>query len=75
MYTEVLILTIGVCWVAQPGVVLIDPARERNRGDEIKQLTSQGIIPVDKDVEDHPEKSMEARRWLMGQVAALIHVR
>ncbi|KAF9224054.1 2-nitropropane dioxygenase [Gyrodon lividus] len=44
-----------------------------NRQKEIKELTSKGIIPADHDVEKHPEKSMEARPWLIGRVAALIN--
>jgi len=46
---------------------------ENNRHEEIKLLTSQGIIPVEKDVEDHPENSMAARRWLMGRTSAVIN--
>ncbi|KAF8553556.1 2-nitropropane dioxygenase [Imleria badia] len=44
-----------------------------NRQEEIKELTSKGIIPVERDLEQHPEKSMEVRAWLIGRVAALIH--
>lgn len=39
-----------------------------------KQLTSQGKIPHDVELEKHPEKSMEGKMWLMGDVSALIHV-
>ncbi|KAK0236360.1 2-nitropropane dioxygenase [Armillaria nabsnona] len=46
---------------------------ETNRQDEIKELTSKGIIPAEKDLEEHPEKSISARPWLMGTVSALIH--
>ncbi|KAF9269204.1 2-nitropropane dioxygenase [Marasmius fiardii PR-910] len=46
---------------------------ENNRQAEIKELTSKGILPVHDDVEKHPEKSMEARPWLMGSVAAMIN--
>ncbi|KAK7056435.1 hypothetical protein VNI00_002990 [Paramarasmius palmivorus] len=45
---------------------------ETNRQNEIKELTSKGIIPVNDDLEKHPEKSISARPWLMGSVAALI---
>lgn len=45
--------------------------REDNRQAEIKELTSKGIIPSIQDVEQHPEKSIEARPWLMGRVAAV----
>ena len=47
--------------------------RNNNRQAEIKELTSKGIIPVEHDLKDHPEKSLEARAWLIGRVAALIH--
>jgi hypothetical protein len=47
--------------------------RETNRQDEIKELTSKGIIPADYDLQKHPEKSLEARSWLMGRVASMIH--
>ncbi|KAJ8079592.1 hypothetical protein AAF712_012613 [Marasmius tenuissimus] len=45
---------------------------EKNKQQEIKELTSKGILPVEHDVSQHPEKSMSARPWLMGSVAALI---
>lgn len=45
--------------------------REENRQAEIKELTSKGIVPAVWDVEQHPEKSIEARPWLMGRVAAV----
>ncbi|KAF5316360.1 hypothetical protein D9619_006700 [Psilocybe cf. subviscida] len=45
---------------------------EANRQAEIKELTSKGIIPVYDELEKHPEKSIEARPWLMGSVAAVI---
>ncbi|CDO73311.1 hypothetical protein BN946_scf185008.g73 [Trametes cinnabarina] len=44
-----------------------------NRQEEIKELTSKGIIPYEHDLKQHPEKSLEARTWLIGRVAALIH--
>ncbi|PIL24766.1 hypothetical protein GSI_12652 [Ganoderma sinense ZZ0214-1] len=43
-----------------------------NRQAEIKELTSKGILPAEHDLEKHPEKSLEARAWLIGRVAALI---
>ncbi|KIM90342.1 hypothetical protein PILCRDRAFT_812078 [Piloderma croceum F 1598] len=46
---------------------------ETNRQAEIKELISQGIVPHDKELEKHPEKSPEGRAWLMGRVSALIH--
>jgi len=45
---------------------------ETKRKNEIVELTSKGIVPVEKDLEEHPEKSLEARPWLMGQVAGAI---
>lgn len=47
--------------------------RNNNRQEEIKKLTEKGIIPASHDLEQHPEKSIEARAWLIGRVAALIH--
>jgi len=46
---------------------------ENNRQAEIKELTSRGIIPAHDDLEKHPEKSIEARPWLMGSVSAVIN--
>jgi hypothetical protein len=46
--------------------------RENNRQAEIKELTSKGILPHERELQRHPEKSMEGRPWLMGRVAALI---
>ena len=43
-----------------------------NRQAEIKELTSKGILPYEHDLEQHPEKSLESRTWLIGRVAALI---
>lgn len=48
-------------------------SRNNNRQEEIKELTSKGILPVNQDLEQHPERSMEAFPWLMGRVAALIN--
>lgn len=39
-----------------------------------KSLTSQGKIPHDVELGKHPEKSMEGKSWLMGDVSAMIHV-
>ncbi|KAI9464711.1 2-nitropropane dioxygenase [Boletus coccyginus] len=44
-----------------------------NRQVEIKGLLSKGVIPANQDLEQHPEKSIQARPWLIGRVAALIH--
>ncbi|KAG8799139.1 hypothetical protein FRC19_000021 [Serendipita sp. 401] len=43
-----------------------------NRSDEIKQLTSQGIIPHERELEKRPEISLSTRPWLTGAVAGLI---
>lgn len=47
--------------------------RETNRQAEIKELTSKGIIPNELEMEKHPEKSLQAISFLMGNVASLIH--
>jgi len=44
-----------------------------NRQDEMKHLLSQGKIPHDHELEQHPEISASTRMWLMGSVAGLIH--
>ncbi|THG96750.1 hypothetical protein EW026_g5147 [Hermanssonia centrifuga] len=44
-----------------------------NRQTEIKELTSKGIIPHEYEMEKHPEKSLEARTFLIGRVSSLIH--
>ena len=36
-------------------------------------MTSKGIIPAEHDLQQHPEKSLQARAWLIGRVAALIN--
>ncbi|KAF4610616.1 hypothetical protein D9613_007140 [Agrocybe pediades] len=46
---------------------------EENRQNEIKELTSKGIIPHYKELENHPEKSIPGRPWLMGSVAAVVN--
>ncbi|KAH7915251.1 2-nitropropane dioxygenase [Hygrophoropsis aurantiaca] len=43
-----------------------------NRQAEIKELTAKGIIPNNHELEQHPEKSLQARTFLIGKVAALI---
>ncbi|KAI0928861.1 hypothetical protein AcW1_005976 [Taiwanofungus camphoratus] len=45
-----------------------------NRHQEIAELTSQGKIPAEVDLQKHPEKSIEGRPWLMGRVAGSINV-
>lgn len=42
--------------------------------DASRELTSQGKLPHDVELEKHPEKSIEGKMWLMGDVSALIHV-
>jgi len=37
---------------------------EANRQDEIKQLTSAGIIPHEHELKSHPNKSLQGRSWL-----------
>ncbi len=49
-----------------------DYCREENKQAEIKELTSKGIVPVIHDLEMHPEKSIDSRAWLMGNVSAVI---
>jgi len=46
---------------------------ETNRREEITELTSQGKIPHEAELEKHPEKFMEGRRFLMGKIAGSIH--
>ena len=45
---------------------------ERNRQTEIKELTAKGIIPNHHELEKHPEKSVQAVTFMMGNVAALV---
>jgi hypothetical protein len=47
--------------------------REDNKQADIKDLTSRGIVPVEHDLERHPEKSIASRAWLMGSVAAVVN--
>jgi len=45
---------------------------ENNRQQEIKELTSKGVIPHYAELEKFPNKSLEGRPWLMGRVSAMI---
>lgn len=45
---------------------------EDNRQAEIKELTAKGIIPNEHELEKHPEKSVKAITFMMGNVAALV---
>ena len=45
---------------------------ERNRQTEIKALTAKGIVPNQHELEKHPDKSVEAVTFMMGNVAALV---
>jgi len=47
--------------------------RENNKQAEIKEFTSKGIVPVERDLEKHPEKYIESLAWLLGSVAALVN--
>lgn len=38
-----------------------NPSNRDDRQQEIKELTSQGLIPHDVELEKHPEKSLEGR--------------
>ncbi|EIN07677.1 2-nitropropane dioxygenase [Punctularia strigosozonata HHB-11173 SS5] len=46
---------------------------EDKRQNEIRELTSKGKIPHEAELEKHPERSIEGRMWLMGQVAGSVH--
>ena len=46
--------------------------REDNRQAEIKEFISKGIVPVEHELANHPEKSLESKAWLMGNVSAVI---
>ena len=52
--------------------VLCCECRER-RPQEIAELTSQGKIPHEVELEKHPEKSLSGRTFLIGRISALIH--
>jgi len=45
---------------------------EENRQAEMKELLAQGKLPIDKDMEKYPERSLQARPWLLGKVSGLI---
>ncbi|KAI0273811.1 2-nitropropane dioxygenase [Gloeopeniophorella convolvens] len=45
---------------------------EERRQQEIAELTAQGKIPHQVEIEKHPEKSLEGHMWLMGSVAGSI---
>ncbi|GMK54433.1 hypothetical protein CspeluHIS016_0110190 [Cutaneotrichosporon spelunceum] len=45
---------------------------ERRAG-EIKDLTSRGIVPHSHELSKHPERSIEGKMWLMGEVAGSIN--
>ena len=45
---------------------------EDNRQAEIRDLTAKGIIPNEHELEKHPEKSVKAITFMMGNVAALV---
>jgi len=36
-------------------------------------LTSKGILPIEYDLQRHPEKSIASRAWLLGSVSAVIN--
>ena len=36
-------------------------------------MTAKGIIPAEHELSEHPEKSLQARTFLIGRVSALIH--
>lgn len=42
------------------------------RAEEIKDLTSRGIVPHSHELEQKPERSIEGKMWLMGEVAGNI---
>ncbi|WVF66830.1 hypothetical protein IAT40_001572 [Kwoniella sp. CBS 6097] len=44
-----------------------------SRQDEVIALTKQGKLPHELELEKHPEKSIEGRPWLMGDVSAMIN--
>ncbi|KAH9998145.1 2-nitropropane dioxygenase [Russula compacta] len=46
---------------------------EENRQQEISELVTAGKIPHWVEMDKHPEKSLDGRMWLMGQVAASIN--
>ncbi|KAG2061256.1 2-nitropropane dioxygenase [Suillus hirtellus] len=46
---------------------------ETQRQGEITKLVARGHVPHDVELENHPEKSLEGRMWLMGKVAGSIN--
>ncbi|KDR81443.1 hypothetical protein GALMADRAFT_221305 [Galerina marginata CBS 339.88] len=46
---------------------------ETKRSAEIQGLISQGKVPHDVELQNHPEKSVQGLSWLMGRVAGSIH--
>ncbi|KIJ60633.1 hypothetical protein HYDPIDRAFT_116931 [Hydnomerulius pinastri MD-312] len=46
---------------------------ESTRQQEISELVSKGKIPHEVELEQHPEKSLEGRMWLMGKVAGSVN--
>lgn len=42
------------------------------RAEEIKELCDKGIVPHDHEMKEHPERSIEGKMWLMGEVAGNI---
>ncbi|TIA71265.1 hypothetical protein E3P84_02870 [Wallemia ichthyophaga] len=45
---------------------------EEERRDEIKELTSKGLVPHEVELEKRPEISAKTRMWLMGKVSGSI---
>jgi len=45
---------------------------EENRQQEISELLASGKVPHSVEMDKHPEKLLQGRMWLMGQVAASI---
>jgi len=46
---------------------------ETKRTNEIQELVAQGKVPHEVELQNHPEKSLQGRLWLMGRVAGSIH--
>lgn len=66
-------MLIGCCLICLEGRSFSLHYREENRQQEIKDLTSRGIVPREKDLEEHPEKMINAQPYAMGLVAAVIN--
>ncbi|PPQ78549.1 hypothetical protein CVT25_011821 [Psilocybe cyanescens] len=45
---------------------------ETKRSQEIQALVSEGKVPHEVELQNHPEKSLQGRSWLMGRVAGSI---